>query len=172
MTTDDGVKIDPAVVQEWHETYAADLEAFLLGVLRHRESVAETLQATFVKALESGHQAREKTVRGWLFRVAHNEAMQLKRKLKLADEKIKNRSLIREFLEQPDDAAIRQEDVHKIGEALKKLPQEHYIVVKMRIFEDKKFAVIAEELGIPLGTVLTRMRTALKMLSRTFSTEQ
>ena len=36
----------------------------------------------------------------------------------------------------------------------------------MRIYEEKTFAVIAEELSIPLGTVLTRMRLALKRLSR------
>lgn len=36
----------------------------------------------------------------------------------------------------------------------------------MRIYEEKSFAEIAEELSVPLGTVLTRMRLALKKLSR------
>jgi RNA polymerase sigma-70 factor (ECF subfamily) len=35
------------------------------------------------------------------------------------------------------------------------------------MYEDKTFAQIAEELGLPLGTVLTRMRLALEKLRRT-----
>jgi RNA polymerase sigma-70 factor (ECF subfamily) len=36
----------------------------------------------------------------------------------------------------------------------------------MRIYEEKTFATIAEELGIPLGTALARMRAALEKLRR------
>ena len=36
--------------------------------------------------------------------------------------------------------------------------------MRMRIYEEKTFAVIAKELGIPLGTALGRMRTALMKL--------
>jgi DNA-directed RNA polymerase specialized sigma24 family protein len=39
----------------------------------------------------------------------------------------------------------------------------------MRIYEQKKFATIAEELGLPLGTVLTRMQSALKKLRQRLS---
>jgi RNA polymerase sigma-70 factor (ECF subfamily) len=41
----------------------------------------------------------------------------------------------------------------------------------MRIYEEKKFAAIAEELGLPLGTVLTRMRLALKKLAASLNPE-
>ena len=34
----------------------------------------------------------------------------------------------------------------------------------MRIYEEKTFAQIARELDAPLGTVLTRMRSALRKL--------
>jgi RNA polymerase sigma-70 factor (ECF subfamily) len=37
----------------------------------------------------------------------------------------------------------------------------------MRIYEEKTFAMIAQELGIPLGTALGRMRTALAKLRKT-----
>jgi DNA-directed RNA polymerase specialized sigma24 family protein len=39
-------------------------------------------------------------------------------------------------------------------------------VVRMRIYDEKKFAVIAEELGVPLGTVLSRMRAAMMKLEK------
>ena len=34
----------------------------------------------------------------------------------------------------------------------------------MRMHEEKTFATIADELGVPLGTVLSRMQAALKKL--------
>jgi len=40
------------------------------------------------------------------------------------------------------------------------------------IYEEKTFAVIAEELGIPLGTALARMRSALEKLRRRLSSEE
>jgi DNA-directed RNA polymerase specialized sigma24 family protein len=44
------------------------------------------------------------------------------------------------------------------------LPPEQRQVVQMRMYEQKKFITISQELGLPLGTVLTRMQAALKKL--------
>ncbi|MCA9247413.1 MAG: hypothetical protein KDA42_09870, partial [Planctomycetales bacterium] len=51
------------------------------------------------------------------------------------------------------------------------LPSEQREVVRMRIYEEKKFAEIAAELELPLGTVLTRMRLALKKLEAALGQE-
>ena len=40
-------------------------------------------------------------------------------------------------------------------------------MVRARVFEEKTFAEIAGESGLPLGTVLTRMRRALEKMRRT-----
>ena len=52
-----------------------------------------------------------------------------------------------------------------VKEVLESLPDEQRRVVRMRIYEEKTFAAIAAELNAPLGTVLTRMRLALKKLA-------
>ena len=54
-----------------------------------------------------------------------------------------------------------------LRKALGELPAEQGRVVWARMYEDKTFAQIAEEFGLPLGTVLTRMRLALEKLRRT-----
>lgn len=46
------------------------------------------------------------------------------------------------------------------------LPFEQQQVVEARIQRGQTFAAIAAELGLPLGTVLTRMRLALAKLRR------
>jgi RNA polymerase sigma-70 factor (ECF subfamily) len=44
------------------------------------------------------------------------------------------------------------------------LPREQRRIVRMRIYEQKTFKVIAEELQIPIGTALSRMRAAMGQL--------
>ncbi|MBT4866073.1 MAG: RNA polymerase subunit sigma-24, partial [Planctomycetaceae bacterium] len=44
--------------------------------------------------------------------------------------------------------------------------------VCMRIYDEKTFQVIADELNLPLGTVLTRMRLALKKLAACFESDE
>ena len=59
---------------------------------------------------------------------------------------------------------VREETVRAVRAAMVELPVEQRQVVAMRIYEEKTFAEIAEQLDIPLGTALGRMRLALKKL--------
>jgi RNA polymerase sigma-70 factor (ECF subfamily) len=60
-----------------------------------------------------------------------------------------------------EEPLLRLEAVQSVRDALEHLPPEQRQVVRMRIYEEKTFAVIAKELKIPLGTALGRMRAAL-----------
>jgi RNA polymerase sigma-70 factor (ECF subfamily) len=60
-----------------------------------------------------------------------------------------------------EERAIGLEAVDAVKAALATLRPEEREIVRMRIYEEKTFAVIAAELKIPLGTALGRMRTAL-----------
>jgi RNA polymerase sigma factor (sigma-70 family) len=178
LTTADPGRIDPAVVTALYECYAEELRLFLTGVLRNADLADEALQNTFAKAVESGHTAREESVKGWLFQVGFHEAVLLRRRGKLHE-----RSLRQVARGQPDegfdhsgdrpgDRLAQSEMVQQVRSALTELPADQRRVVEMRIYEDKTFAAIAEELSAPLGTVLTRMRLALKRLSRRLGSEQ
>ncbi|MBW3541842.1 MAG: RNA polymerase sigma factor [Planctomycetes bacterium] len=171
MTNRDEGRLDPAVVASLYFEHADELHGFLIGVLRDRELAAEVLQATFVRAIEAGHTAREETLKGWLFRVAFNEAMLLKRKQKVGDKTLRSVAWMKPGQnDKPEDHLCHWEDVERVKQALEKLPPEQRQVVRMRIYEDKTFATIAEELGTPLGTVLTRMRLALSKLQNYLET--
>ena len=71
--------------------------------------------------------------------------------------------------DRPDDRVARREDVEAVREALGALSEDQLRVVRARVFEEKTFAQIAGETGLPIGTVLTRMRRALEKLRRTLS---
>jgi RNA polymerase sigma-70 factor (ECF subfamily) len=151
----------------YHE-FAEDLGAFLTGVLKDADAAAEALQATFAKAVEVGQTVRVETVRGWLYRVAMNEALAVRRRRKVHEKSLRHLVAACRASELPEDVVCREETVTAVRAALETLPEEQRHVVRLRIYEEKTFAVIAEELGVPLGTVLTRMRLALKKLSARF----
>ena len=165
-------RLDPAVVEALYKKYADDIRAFLIGVLRDPDLANEALQATFAKAVESGHTARRKSIRGWLFRVSFNEAMALRRRQKQQEKSTERLSyFLRQGSESPLQSAVERELRERVSKALEALPDEQRQVVRMRIYEEKTFAVIAQELDAPLGTVLTRMRLALRKLAARLATK-
>lgn len=145
--------------------FGPELRRFILGVVRDPDLAADVLQATFARAVELGHTARSETVRGWLFRVALNEALLVRRRNSTGERAgRKLASLTRPPDERPEDSLIRGETAETVRRLLLELPEAERSVVVARVYEDKTFARIAKEQGAPLGTVLSRMRRALERL--------
>jgi len=173
LPTDESVRIDPATVAALHAAHAAELRAFLFGVLNDNELAQETVQATFGKLIEVGPSGPGESLKGWLFRVAYHEALMLRRR-----RKVEHRSLarlaevIRTEPDSPERSQERKDRVERVRRAIAGLTREQQVVVQKRIYEEKTFTVIAGELGIPLGTALTRMRSALNALRHSLKSEE
>ena len=153
------------LVAELYAQHGEKLRAFLHGLLRDGDLAAEALQNTFRQAVRALPEATPDGARGWMFRVAYHEAMLIRRKAKVAGkalQKVADESGAGPPV--PDDPLIRRETIGRVREALKALPPDQRHVVEQRIYGEKTFAVIASELNIPLGTVLTRNRLALEKL--------
>ena len=98
------------------------------------------------------------------FTVAANLANRHSRREKSELRLVQGLSLNVDSSDDPADQIIQQETVKRVKEALAKLPAEQQQVVLLKFEEGMKFREIAEHLGIPLGTVQTRMHTAIKKL--------
>jgi RNA polymerase sigma-70 factor (ECF subfamily) len=119
--------------------------------------------------VEQGHRTREASRKAWLFRVAYREALAVRRRQARGQLHVQRAAWTRPQTSPAADAlAIRAEQVEVMRSALDALPWPQRQVVRMRVYEDKTFAQIAKELGIPLGTALGRMRSALIKLQRRF----
>ena len=165
MSIVDKAKLDPAVVAALYVDHAEPLRRFLLGLLRDPSLAGDVLQATFAKAVQAGHTTRVESRKAWLFQVAYNEAAAVRRRQTVASRANGQLAWSRRIAEDAaDEPLIRQETVEAVRAALTELPAMQRQVVRMRIYEEKTFATIAEELGIPLGTALARMRAALEKL--------
>ena len=69
----------------------------------------------------------------------------------------------------PTMTAMQAEATEELKKALKELPESWQQIVSLRIYENLTFQQIANQLGIPLGTALTRMRRALERLKNDLS---
>jgi len=165
-------RVDPARVAALYVEHADDLRRLLVGILRNPELAAEALQAAFVKAIEVGHTAKQESFKSWLFRVAVHEALVIKRRLKVDGAAIRRVAWSQSAGSKsngdclPEERLVRWETAEAVRSAMDGLPPEQRQVVRMRVYENKTFAVIANELGAPLSTVLSRMQLALRKLRR------
>jgi RNA polymerase sigma-70 factor (ECF subfamily) len=167
------VKIDPAAVASLHLRHAEELRYFILGVIRDRELTEEVVQTAFTKAIELGHTVKQESLKAWLFRVAYNEALALRRRQAVGD-KVVRFIAAQPFAHEPlpEAGLVRKETVQNVRAALAELPPEQRRVVALRIYDGRRFAEIAQELGLPLGTVLSRMQAALGKLRKSLSDDE
>lgn len=167
MLTEGDRRPDETVLGALYEQQAPRLQAFLTGMLRDPDLAREAVQSTFRKALESAGNVRTESLKAWLFQVAYNEALALRRRQGIEAKSLKRLSHIpRNTPPGAEEQLILEESLQRVRAALHNLPQEQARVVRLRIEQDWTFARIAEELDLPLGTVLTRMRLALQKLRK------
>jgi RNA polymerase sigma factor (sigma-70 family) len=154
------------------------LKLFLLGLLRQPQLAEDAYQRTFVQAIQAAQAVRLPTLKGWLFRIALNEARGILREQKRLNSPLPNSSegsVSPELLSthsglsgtaepEPQQLLLREEVRQAVRESLKSLPADQQQVIHRRIYEGKTFAEIAADMNLPLGTVLTWMRRGLLRL--------
>jgi RNA polymerase sigma factor (sigma-70 family) len=106
----------------------------------------------------------------WLFTIARNlriDALRREKHPELDPE---------EFMPEPEAGAdaglMLAEKEGRLRLALKELPADQIQVVELSFFADKPHSQIALELGIPLGTVKSRLRLAMGRLKRAMGGEE
>ena len=166
---------DQDALRQIYVAYFTPIYQFIrirVGDTQMAEDLASEVFLDFVGAVKGRNAGPRQNLRGWLFRVALNEALMARRR-RAAGERARQRLAGRgpSPVESPETALARAETVAAIRRVVAELPEEQRQVVLARLDEDKTFAQIAAELSVPLGTVLTRMRMALARLRRTLEDE-
>jgi RNA polymerase sigma-70 factor (ECF subfamily) len=151
------------------ERYEQPLFRFLLGLLRDHHRAEDALQETFVEALGRVENVDPEHLRGWLFTVAYHQAMLSKRKQAIrlrhfpgAAPEAVNGLVGRNG--DPVDHVIAKEEKDRCRKLLHQLPEVQREVIRLHLYEGKRFREIAADLGCPLSTALARMHQGLKRL--------
>lgn len=147
--------------QALYQAYRPELERMVLGILGDRAAAADVVQTVFAKLIEIAEIERPDLVRSWLYRVAANEALLVGRqRSRWSRARRKLEAWWSPPREEPHDRLVRAETIEQVRRAIDGLPAEQREVVVRRVHEQQTFAQIADDLKVPLGTVLTRMRLA------------
>lgn len=107
----------------------------------------------------------------WLWRIAlnlchdHQRRVSRRGEVELEDEELDGPA-IQAFEPGPDEQLAAQERAAGVRAALLSLPETHRAVLVLREYEGLKLREIAVVLGVPEGTVKSRMADALSRLSR------
>ena len=69
-----------------------------------------------------------------------------------------------DFAEPADEAIVRMDGVEQVTAALLGLSKEQSMAIRLSFIEERPHSEIADLLGIPLGTVKSRIRLAINRL--------
>ncbi|OYP31023.1 RNA polymerase sigma factor [Rhodopirellula sp. MGV] len=162
---------DPPLTDDsilWKQIFAQSengLRKLLASKLPQPADIDDCLQAVRLAVLQNSTPIPVPARRAWLFRVASNEAALWWRRKSRADRVMEAAPESSYAIDRPPPAPIEQQETQtRIRQAIERLPREQREVVRLRLIESLSFRQIADQLEIPLGTALTRMRRAMDQL--------
>jgi RNA polymerase sigma-70 factor (ECF subfamily) len=129
-----------------------------------RNDIDDLSQEVFVRVLSARHRYRNRhAFSTWLYRIVLNVTRDAARRRRTR-RKLRNNHHPVAAAETPPEAVSRQEIEQQIAEAVSALPDDLREPLVLRHFGDLTFAEVARVTGAPLGTVKSRVRTALLKL--------
>ena len=158
--------------------YAPTARALALRILRRPFLADETVQEAFLALWRhpQGYERDRGSVRAWLMSTVHHRAVDLVRREE-AHRRRTEGALPDPVPEDPAEQAVHAvgvpEERAAVRAALADLPTEQRQVIELLYFEGLTQSQVAERMGLPLGTVksrvllaMRRMRTALGAMER------
>lgn len=172
---------NPKSFDQLVERFDRELFTFLRRYLGSEHLAEDALQGTFLLLhRKCGQFDSRRKLRPWLYRIATNQANDLLRRnrrhraVSLETElqtktEGRHESSLKEMLadcrEQPGDAAETAEMRQKVNSAVRELPDWLRQPIQLIVYEGFKYREAAEMLGIPLGTLKSRLSQAIRRLA-------
>ena len=162
-------KGDTKAFEKIYDAYSAALFGICLKIIKDEEASQDILQDSFVKIWKKIHSFDETkgTLFTWMLNITRNTAIDRYRQLvKKSEVSIQNEDTNVSY----SKASNSTMNVNHIGisELLKTLPDEQQVIIEYLYFKGYTQQEVAEELDLPLGTVKTRSRSALKAMKELF----
>ena len=160
---------DQGAFATFYDSTARSVYGIVLRVLRDPAQAEEVTQEVYVEAWTSAPRfdAALGSPTGWLNTIAHRKAVDRVRS--------SERSLQREQRHfesggspqstvDTSDIVVALDEGSRVRQALEQLPEAQRTAVHLAYFEGRTHREVAEYLEVPLGTVKTRIRDAMKRL--------
>ena len=148
-----------------YDAHAQALFSFVLNLTRSEADTRDVLQEVFVKlATQPSLLDSVRHERGFLLRVAHNEAINLMRRGTARERRDECFGTETNSIFVPPNATDEQAFREAVSAAMTELPPEQRAVLHLKLWEDFTFEAIASTLGISPNTAASRYRYAIDKL--------
>lgn len=157
----------PATIDELIRTHGPGLLNYATRLLNGDRAAAEdVLQETWVRAWRhlSTFAEHKGSVRGWLTRVAHNIAMDQHRSRRARPTEVGWSDLDTARIAAPHNIAREVEDRLLVEQLLQRLSDQHRRTIIEVYFADHTANEAASALGVPVGTIKSRVFHALRTM--------
>lgn len=132
------------------------------SILRNRQDAEDAVQQAALRGLERiATYDDARPFKAWWFAILRNSCIDLLRQRKSSE------AAARFDVDPPDAATAPSADWEELAIAMNHLTEEHREVLKLRYFGELTYAELAETLGIPIGTVMSRLHLARNALRKT-----
>ena len=159
-------KKDQAAFQQLFENYAPRIKGFMIRSGADAATADDLAQEALTAVWRKAHMyAPDKgNPTSWIFTIVRNLRIDRFRKERVWQPLPEEHSEIASDDVGPDELVSRRERLVTLQESLKVLPQEQLEVVRLSYLDGLAHSDIADRLGLPIGTVKSRMRLAYQKL--------
>lgn len=163
---------DPAGFEALVGQYRREAFGHALALLGNSDDAADACQSCFAKAFAvMPTLTRLDHFYPWFYRILRNFCLnQLARRQtgERRAEQVRQQDETQRTSEQPDLLLIQTEENGLVQEALTRLSPEHREILAMKYFQQARYPQIAATLGIPEGTVMSRLYHARRAFREAF----
>jgi RNA polymerase sigma-70 factor, ECF subfamily len=160
------VRKDESALSELYDRYSGLVYSEAKRILRDEGAAEEILQDLFYQIWQTASRfdPRRGSLPGWLVVVARNRAIsKLRRKSSRGEELPENAVDLRVDLESSSTQNLL---IEKVRHVLTGLPDGQRVALEFAYFEGMSHSEIADKTGESLGTIKTRIRSAMEALKR------
>lgn len=160
---------DEAAFAELFRHFAPRVKAFLMKSGASASLAEECAQEVMATVWHKAHlfDPARASVATWVFTIARNRRIDALRKQRRPEPE--DLGWGPEPEPDQDDVLVLQQESARLTEALRLLPEKQRVLVERAYFGDLSHSEIAEETGLPLGTIKSRIRLALERLRHAMS---
>lgn len=157
---------DRVAFRRLFEYYGPRVKAYLRRLGTDEDAAEDLTQEVFVSIWRRAEQfdPNKASVGTWVFTIARNKRIDALRRDRAPALETDDPELEIDPAPRGDAVAELNRMSALVMRAVETLPEEQKRLLKIFYFEEKPHSAIAEELGLPLGTVKSRLRLALAKL--------
>ncbi|GLQ39537.1 RNA polymerase sigma factor [Rhizobium albus] len=162
------VERDKSAFAQLFDYFAPRIKSYLLRLNMQPQEAEELAQEVMIVLWHKAglFDPAKSSLATWLFRVARNRRIDALRRDRGKDLDAEDPSLLPSAPEAPDLVMDAQQRDERVRRAMSVLPAEQLELVRLAFFIGLSHSQIAEETGLPLGTVKSRIRLAFGRLKK------